>query len=495
MRVFLTALLTIALSACSTLADRASQSLNAAGIEGTRWGLVVMTMDGKELVAIRPDERFTPASNTKIFTVAAAFHRLGDLTQADPSMGTSVRVVTGADGAIDLLLVGGGDPMLVDGADCVRDCLASLADMVAQNGVTRIRNVVGDDRLYPDQPWALGWSWEDLVTRSGAPTSALTVNSNEVGIVIKPGAAVGDPAIVTWRPSDVLGGAPPYALTNEMVTVASVDGDPDALIGMERPAGSSGLRVYGRVEAGSPARTIPVAVTSPAEAAAWRFSHLLRERGVVIEGTALASHRPQVLEDTPKLRKDGAVPSPAMQGTEIARLLPPPLIEDATFLMKQSQNLHAELFLRRLGRVEGSGSVEDGLAIIGQMLDGIGVDRREWDFSDGAGMSIYNRVTPRTVAKLLYWSAQQGWGEQFRSTLPVGGVDGTLRRRFAGTSLEGRVFAKTGTLNGVNALSGFMLTKSGKTLIFSAYANDRPSVAGPAIAAMDATLVEISETN
>lgn len=495
MRVFITSVLAIALSACASLSDRTQADLDAPGLEGTRWGLVVMTMEGEELIAIRPDERFTPASNTKIFTVAAAFHRLGDLTQADPSMGTSVRVVTGADGASDMLLVGGGDPMLVDGADCVRDCLAALADMVAQAGVTRVRNVIGDDRLYPDQPWALGWSWEDLVTRSGAPTSALTVNSNEVGIVIKPGAAAGDPAVVTWRASDILGGAPPYALTNEMVTVASVDGDPDALIGMERPAGSSGIRVYGSVEAGSPARTIPVAVTSPAEAAAWRFAHLLRERGVTIDGTAQALHRPQVLADNPDYRKDGAIPSPAREGSEIARLLPPPLIEDATFVMKQSQNLHAELFLRRLGRVEGGGSVEDGLAIIGKMLTDVGVARNGWDLSDGSGMSIYNRVTPRTVAKLLHWSTRQGWAEQFRSTFPVGGVDGTLRRRFAGTSLEGRVFAKTGTLTGVNALSGFMMTKSGKMLIFSAYANDRPSVAGSATAAMDAALVEISETN
>jgi D-alanyl-D-alanine carboxypeptidase/D-alanyl-D-alanine-endopeptidase (penicillin-binding protein 4) len=495
MRVFLISFVAIVLSACSSLSDRARADLDAPGLEGTRWGLVVMTMDGEELIAIRPDERFTPASNTKIFTVAAAFHRLGDLTQPDPSMGTSVRVVARDDGAPDLMLVGGGDPMLVDGADCVQDCLASLADMVVRNGVTRVRNVVGDDRLYPDQPWALGWSWEDLVTRSGAPTSALTVNSNEVAIVVAPGAAAGDPGMVTWRASDLLGEEPPYALLNEIVTVASVEGDPESLIGVERPTGSSGIRVYGRVAVGSAPRPIPVAVTSPAEAAAWRFAYRLRERGVMIEGTTLAAHRPQQLDDNPNVRKDGAAPSPAFEGGEIARLLPPPLIEDAAFIMKQSQNLHAELFLRRLGRVEGGGSVEDGLAIIGQMLDGIGVDRTGWDLSDGSGMSIYNRVTPRTVAKLLHWSSRQGWAEQFRSTLPVGGVDGTLRRRFAGTSLEGRVFAKTGTLTGVNALSGFMLTKSGKMLIFSAYANDRPSMAGSATAAMDAALVEISETN
>ncbi|RYY91106.1 MAG: hypothetical protein EON61_28195 [Alphaproteobacteria bacterium] len=143
MRVFLISFVAIVLSACSSLSDRARADLDAPGLEGTRWGLVVMTMDGEELIAIRPDERFTPASNTKIFTVVAAFHRLGDLTQPDPSMGTSVRVVARDDGAPDLMLVGGGDPMLVDGADCVQDCLASLADMVVRNGVTRVRNVVG----------------------------------------------------------------------------------------------------------------------------------------------------------------------------------------------------------------------------------------------------------------------------------------------------------------------------------------------------------------
>ena len=163
--------------------------------------------------------------------------------------------------------------------------------------------------------------------------------------------------------------------------------------------------------------------------------------------------------------------------------------------MKQSQNLHAELLLRRLGLIEGGGSIEDGVAIIEQMLGDVGADRAGWDFSDGSGMSIYNRVTPRTVARLLLWTSRQAWAEAFRATLPVGGVDGTLRRRFAGTSLEGRVFAKTGTLTAVNALSGFMLTKSGQVLIFSAYANDRPSQAGSAIAAMDAALVQISETN
>ena len=129
------------------------------------------------------------------------------------------------------------------------------------------------------------------------------------------------------------------------------------------------------------------------------------------------------------------------------------------------------------------------------MIAETGAPRWSWDFSDGSGMSTYNRVTPRAVATLLLWTTHQPWAGAYRATLPIGGVDCTIRRRFTGTSLEGRIFAKTGTLMGTNALSGFLTTKSGKTLIFSAFANDRPTEAASAIAALDATLVTIAETN
>ena len=182
------------------------------------------------------------------------------------------------------------------------------------------------------------------------------------------------------------------------------------------------------------------------------------------------------------------------RGIEIGRLLPPPLIDDLRFLNKQSQNLHAEVVLRRLGLIEGGGSRMDGLAIVEAMLDEAGVDRMTWDLSDGAGMSVYNRVTPRTVAHFLKWTSEQPWGEAFRSTLAVGGVDGTLSRRFRDTPLQGRIFAKTGTLTGTNALSGFLLTAKGEMLIFSAYANDRPEEAGSATAAIDQALLAIASS-
>jgi D-alanyl-D-alanine carboxypeptidase/D-alanyl-D-alanine-endopeptidase (penicillin-binding protein 4) len=477
-------ILALLLSACASLSDRALDSLAAPGLEGTRWGLVVTTLDGREIVSINPDERFLPASNTKLFTVAAAFHRLGDMTQPDPARGTSLRLIT-AEGALPVLfLVGAGDPTLIDAPDCVRNCLSDLVNAVLSNGITAVDTLIADETLYTREPWPPGWSLDDIVTRSGAPVSALTVNSNEVGLVISPGPQPGALAIVDYSLGPEL-----YDIDNHVDTIPT-DSVDETLVLAERIPGDTSVRVYGRIKSGAAPIRLPVAVHDPAWAAAVRFKTLLEARGVTVADGFEARYR--ALQLFNPATTAFASPRP---GVEIARLVPPPLIENVTFLNKQSQNLHAELLLRRVGLVAGDGSREAGLKVVEDMLTEIGVPRWSWDLADGSGMSIYNRVTPHAVASLLRWTTQQSWADAFRATLPIGGVDGTLHRRFAGTSLEGRIFAKTGTLAGTNALSGFMLTKSGQTLIFSAFANERPSEAESALAALDATLVTISETN
>jgi D-alanyl-D-alanine carboxypeptidase/D-alanyl-D-alanine-endopeptidase (penicillin-binding protein 4) len=127
-------------------------------------------------------------------------------------------------------------------------------------------------------------------------------------------------------------------------------------------------------------------------------------------------------------------------------------------------------------------------------MERAGVPRTAWDLSDGSGMSTYNRLAPRAVVALLRWAAAQPWGAAWRATFPVAGVDGTLARRFRGTPLERRLFAKTGTLNMTNALSGYLIARSGRTLIFSFYANDVPGDAG-ATEVMDRALALIAAEN
>lgn len=470
--------LTIAAPAAAEapLQERVEAKLAEAG-SGTRFGLVVATEDGRELIAINPDGRFIPASNTKMFSTAAAFVALEGIDRADAAGGAAVRL---EDGRVpNVILKGHGDARLSSAPDCVANCLAALADAVAAR--TRVvGDVVGDDSLFPDQRWSPGMSWNNIPSRYGTATSALTIDDNEFVIRVVPGAAGEAPRV------ELL---PYYEVDNRVVTVATGKTE----ISSDRMPGSNLVRLTGTILAGDKVETLRLSIDDPAHFAAWRLKSMLVARGVKVTGKVDVRHRrPSDIDDPEKRR--GAPPPRVPEPVWLARLTPPPLIEDLKEINKVSQNLHAELALRRAGLVAGTGSIADGIEVVERFMDEAGVPRTAWDLSDGSGMSTYNRLAPRGVIGFLRWTSAQPWGAAWRETLPIAGVDGTLSNRFKGTSLEKRLFAKTGTLNATNALSGYMIAKSGKTLIFSAYANDVPESVR-ATRFMDAALEMIAEAN
>ena len=179
---------------------------------GIRFGLLVTDPAGEVLVAVNPDQRFVPASNTKLFTTAAAYALLPALDQPDGDAGAQVFLVPGKrKSAPDLLLYGRGDARMSSAADCVSDCLAALADAVAARTRT-VHDVTGDDTRYADQRWSLGMSWNNLGSADAAAASALSLDGNEVTVRVQPGA-VGAPPIVT---------APEYlVIDNQALTTAA----------------------------------------------------------------------------------------------------------------------------------------------------------------------------------------------------------------------------------------------------------------------------------
>jgi D-alanyl-D-alanine carboxypeptidase/D-alanyl-D-alanine-endopeptidase (penicillin-binding protein 4) len=251
-----------------------------------------------------------------------------------------------------------------------------------------------------------------------------------------------------------------------------------------RDPSSDLVRIMGSIGVQAQPRRLRLGIDDPAHYAAWRLRTMLEARGVKVKGAVGVRHRPLLPSDNPK-------PATPTMLSELPAL---PVAEDILITNKPSQNLHAELLLRRVGALTGSGSIADGEAAVTQLMDQAGVPRTGYELADGAGMSSYNRVTPRATATLLRWIAGQDWGVAWRETLPIGGKDGTLRRRFIGTSLEGRIFAKTGSLNASRALAGYLIAKSGRTLVFSVIANDIAGDAGGlATGPMDAALVTIAE--
>jgi D-alanyl-D-alanine carboxypeptidase/D-alanyl-D-alanine-endopeptidase (penicillin-binding protein 4) len=187
---------------------------------------------------------------------------------------------------------------------------------------------------------------------------------------------------------------------------------------------------------------------------------------------------------------------PPVSGLRVlATHVSPTIGEDVTVTNKVSQNLHAELYQRLLGRLEGDdGSIAQGARVVRQFLIGAGVDPGDFLFYDGSGLSPNDLVTPRAATTLLVYAARQPWGGLYRSSLPEGGVDGTLSGRFE-HALRGRVFAKTGTLAEVNALSGYLTAASGKTLVFSILCNDRPPEGDAVRDAMDNVVRAVAERN
>ena len=151
-----------------------------------------------------------------------------------------------------------------------------------------------------------------------------------------------------------------------------------------------------------------------------------------------------------------------------------PIAEDITVTNKTSQNLHAELLLRLLGKLYGTdGSFEEGTRVVRQFMVNAGVDDGDFFLVDGCGLSNDDKMTPRAFTRLLAYASKQPWGEEWRETLPVAGVDGTLDHRFTNSPLKGKMWAKTGTLSEVNTLSGYVNAASGRTVAFSILVNGR----------------------
>lgn len=317
-------------------------------------------------------------------------------------------------------------------------------------------------------------SWNNIHTESGTAISALSVDDNELGLRVVPAAPGQAPR------TELL---PYFTVDNRAKTVA---GDKSELE-FDRLPGSGVVRLTGTIGAAAEPELLELGIDDPAHFAAWRLRALLIERGVAVTGEVAVRHRPP----TPGAERPAA---PTAEPAPLARLTGPPLLQDLKTINKLSQNVHAELMLRRIGRQKGDGSIADGVAAIEAMLGKAGVPRSQYDFSDGSGMSTYNRVAPRATIRLLRWIEAQPWSAEWRATLPVAGRDGTLDERFKGTWLEGRLLAKTGTLNATNALAGYLVARSGRTLRFAMYANDVPG-GGSAKDAMDAALVMVAEEN
>ena len=451
------------------LQARITQVLQGAELAPAMVGIKVTSLDtGRVLFEQNANKLLRPASNMKLYTVAAALDRLSP----DFHFVTSIYAAAKPDAAGvvhgDLTVYGRGDPSIAarfNSGNYFKG-IDDLAARIVAAGVKRVEgDLVGDETYFIGPQYGAGWEWEDLQWWYGAEVSALTVNDNALDLAIKPGAQVGAPAIVTTGPPDPL-----LTIVNKAVTTAKGSRRD---ITVYRALGGDELEIGGSIPLDDRGYTGGLGISRPALLFAYLLRASLAKRGVTFTGKTRV---------TGPLISATAKPD-ATASIEVANLQSPPLSLVAAQTLKPSQNLYTELILRTLGKVSAAPptainlnrtSEATGVEVVKAFLRDAGVSPSTLVLSDGSGLSRNDMITAEATIQLLSYMHRHRFASAFRDALPIAGVDGTLRNRFKGTPAENNLRAKTGTLSSATSLSGYLRDAAGEQLAFSIMVNNYP---------------------
>ncbi|HYN85433.1 MAG TPA: D-alanyl-D-alanine carboxypeptidase/D-alanyl-D-alanine-endopeptidase [Pyrinomonadaceae bacterium] len=479
---------------------------------------------GRVLFEENANKWLQPASNLKLYTIAAALDRLSPEFRFVTSVYAPARPDASGTVRGDLIVYGRGDPTYAKrfnslGTDATDAAAArangsttattdegvtgasgfatpagsgaassarpdaeyfkaidELASRVASAGVRRVEgDLVGDESYFAGDALAPGWEWDDLQWWYGAEVSALSVNDNSVDLTVRPGARAGEPCRIT------LGPATSYVTVVDR-TRTTPRGTPRDLV-VHRPLGTNTLEISGGMPVDDRPFTGSVAVARPALFFVTLLREALERQGVRVAGRTR----------TVDARERAAAALPVSSLVELATRQSPPLSVVAAQAMKPSQNLYTELILRALGKTAATDARrktdEAGVDAVKAFLRGAGIDDGKVQMVDGSGLSQRNLVTAETTLQLLVHMNRHRYAAVFRDTLPVAGVDGTLRNRMKGTPAQANARAKTGTLSSSTTLSGYVTSAAGERLVFSLMINHPPRERDPRSAFTDAITI------
>ena len=482
------------------LQARISEILRRPELAPATVGLKIASLEtGKVLFEQNANKLLSPASNMKLYAVAAALDRL----TPDYRFKTSVysQEKPESDGTLkgDLIIYGGGDPSLsfrFNNGDYAKG-INDLADRIVAAGIKRVRgDLIGDESYFSGAPYGSGWEWEDLQWWYGAEVSALSINDNFVNLSIRPASSVGTPAVVTISPAD------PLLTIKNRVNTATRGTRRD--LSVYRELASNVVEVSGQIALGDEGYSGRLAISQPALLFVYLLRSALVTRGITISGKTRAIDN----RSGASLIHKGALALVSLprglQPVELTTLQSVPLRVIAAQTLKPSQNLYTELILRTLGTVvlpqatspapiqrsdsneaaevpisQAKNSESDGIDVVKGFLSQAGLDPTTLNLTDASGLSRSDLITADATVQLLTYMRRHRYATAFREALPVAGADGTLRNRMKGTAAQNNLRAKTGTLSSASSLSGYVTTASGEELVFSIMVNNYPDGVNP----------------
>ena len=477
----------------NTLGDlqtRINEILGRPELSSAMVGLKVVSLDtGRILFEENAGKLMRPASNMKLYTVATALDRLSPDYRFVTSVYASTR--PDASGVVrgDLTIYGRGDPSIAarfNNGDYFKG-IDDLAARIIAAGVKRVEgDIVGDETYFVGPKYGAGWEWEDLTWYYGAEITPLTLNDNALDLFIKPGPAIGQPALITTGPPDPL-----LTIVNKVTTSAK---GLRRELSIHRGLGENTIKITGSIPIEDRGYTGGIGISHPALLFVYLLRNSLAQKGVVVTGKSRTTgevSQPSLVTAEPASGTNG---TPGPFQNEVATLQSPPFSLIAAQTLKPSQNLYTELILRTLGKVTpppatmsalGQTSENLGLEAVKSFLKTAGIRPEALNLDDGSGLSRNDMITAEASVQLLVFMSKHRYATVFRDALPIAGVDGTLRNRMRGTAAENNVRAKTGSLSSAASLGGYLTTAAGEKLAFSIMVNNYPRDVDPRAMCID----------
>ena len=425
---------------------------DAPEFSNAHWGILIVDPErGDTLYSRNAGKLFMPASNMKIFSSAVGLAKLGPDFRFKTTFAARGPIANGTLSG-DLVVSGRGDPsvsdhMLVDAMTPLR----GIADSLAARGVRRIagRVVAGPD-VFTSDVFGFGWSYDDFEESYSAPIDDLLFNEGFSVLRVWGGASPGDPVRVETKPARTF----PRVRINARTVAAPADSAARRRANTLRTRKDS-VTWDVVIEGDIPARdsaSIEVTHHDPRTAYVAALSEALNDKGIVASGEAT---------DT------------LARLETLATLSSPTLSEVLKAVMKPSQNQVAEMVFRATAlEVVGVGRADSARAVVERQVAEWGVPPTEAVIRDGSGLSRYDYISPHATVRVLDAMRKSPAFRTFYESMPIAGVDGTIRNRMKGTPAEGNVRAKTGSVAMARSLSGYVTTANGKLLIFSFLANN-----------------------
>ena len=436
--------------------------INRPQFRRARWGILVEPLSPQQsdrtstvnqnhaLYRHDAERYFIPASNVKLLTTAAALHQLGSEFRIRTSVYVSQAVApnVASAGASSLRVVGRGDPSLTDVQ------LRELAQQLKRQGVRNVQQLVVDDGYFQGDAVNLSWEWEDVQADYGTSVNSLILNQNAVELTLSPQKR-GQPLRVSW--ADAIA-AKQWRIENDSVTAEAAA---PASVTVTGVLGQPVLRIKGQLAVDAEPESFGLAILDPAEYFLQHFRSVLATEGISVGRASVVS-------------KDGTAGE-----RELAAVESPPLSVLLVEINQESNNLYAEALLRSLkasvkrslSAGANSDSTDIGLNEMKATLTALGVNPESYVLADGSGLSRKNLVSPEAIAQTLKLMAQTPRASVYRASLPTAGVSGSLQHRFLNTTAQGNLHAKTGTLSGVSALSGYLDVPGYQPLVVSIMVN------------------------